>query len=126
MPSRWLPFVQDDVVFCSLKSFSRNIPASTAIFPFFRWDLIFLKLKDNSIIKGNIVMSKTPACSHKDPKPVQTDIPAKTQKGKTNDLIERAAEQLADLLLKCWLARNNPRAEKRTKSDSQSDSLKSS
>ena len=57
---------------------------------------------------------------------VQADIPAKTQKGKTNDLIETAAEQLADLLWKCWLASNNPRAEKRTKSDGQPDSLKSS
>jgi hypothetical protein len=29
-------------------------------------------------------MSKTPACSHEDPKPVQTDIPADTQKESTN------------------------------------------
>jgi len=48
-------------------------------------------------------MSKTPASSYENPKPVQIDISAKTQKGKTNDLIETTAEQLADLLWK-WLS----------------------
>jgi len=55
-------------------------------------------------------MSKTPASNDKDTKPVQTDISAKTQKEKTNDLIETAAEQLADLLWKCWLANHNQKS----------------
>jgi len=71
-------------------------------------------------------MSKTPASSHEDPKPVQTDIPAKTQKEKTNELIEMAAEQLADLLWKCWLASNNPRRSRRAKSNARAGNARSS
>jgi len=42
--------------------------------------------------------------------------PPPTYKTKRNDhLIEAAAEQFADLLLKCWLASNNAKVGKKTK-----------
>jgi len=57
-------------------------------------------------------MSKTRACSHEDPKPIQMDISANTQKEKTNDLIETAAEQLAILLWKTWLHKKNTKGKR--------------
>ena len=71
-------------------------------------------------------MSKRPLGKGTDSKITQADIPADTQKENTGQLIETAAEQLADLLWKCWLASNNPKTEKRTKSNSRPDSPKSS
>jgi len=48
-------------------------------------------------------MSKRPFGKSTDPKSTQADIPIDTQKKNTNQLIEIAAEQLADLLWKTWL-----------------------
>lgn len=45
-------------------------------------------------------MSKRLLGNDSNPKPVQADIPANTQKDNTKELVEMAAEQLADLLWK--------------------------
>jgi len=57
---------------------------------------------------------------------IQRNNPVNSRKENTDQLIETAAEQLADLLWKCWLASNNPKTEKRTKSNSPTDILGSS
>lgn len=69
-------------------------------------------------------MPKRVSDDNDNPKPIHAS--SLSHKENTDRLIEDAAEQLADLLWKCWLASNNPRTEKRTKSDSRPDSLKSS
>ena len=71
-------------------------------------------------------MSKRSLGKGTDSKTIQANIPANTRRENADQLIEMAAEQLADLLWKCWLANNNLRTEKRTKSDGPPDSLKSS
>ena len=71
-------------------------------------------------------MSKRPPDDDGNLKPIQTNIPADIQKEKTNELIETAAEQLADLLWKCWLVSNGPKAERRTKSNTRTDRARSS
>jgi len=68
-------------------------------------------------------MSKKPLGKGADSKTTQADIPVDTQKEDIDQLIETAAEQLADLLLKCWQASNTTRRGKRTKSGSRADRL---
>ena len=71
-------------------------------------------------------MPKRPPANNGNPKPIQSNLLAKSQREKADDLIEEAAEQLGDLLWKCWLASNGPRTDKQTKSGSQPDSPGSS
>ena len=57
---------------------------------------------------------------------VRQSIPH-THKTKRNDrLIEMAAEQLADLLWKCWLANNSPKRSRRAKSNARASNVRSS
>jgi len=57
-------------------------------------------------------------------------IPAYSHEGETGRSIKKAAEQLADLLWRCWQARNttrnNTKRDKRAKSGSRLDSPRSS
>ncbi len=71
-------------------------------------------------------MSKRSLDNDGNPRAIQRNNPVNSRKENTDQLIEQAAEQLADLLWKCCLANNNPRTDKRTESGSQPDSLKSS
>jgi hypothetical protein len=59
-------------------------------------------------------MSKKSSDNDCNPRAIQRDIPAKTQKEPADKLIQMAAEQLADLLLKCWLASNSPKGTKKS------------
>ena len=72
-------------------------------------------------------MSKKSSARGANLKPIQASVPANVPKENTDQLIEMAAEQLADLLWMCWLARNRSKGDKRgSKSNTRTDGARSS